>query len=133
MKKLSILLIFLLTIILLCGFVQAVEPKDAMETNTASNLISLQQKNKKTVADYTELYGSESYGMAAYIINIVRIYSIPICLVGIAIGAMYQYVVGTRRLDMRHRGFTLIVATLTLLVICQVLPLVFAIVVKGWR
>ena len=133
MKKISIILLFLLIMILFCGFVQAVEPKEPMETNTASNLINLRDKTAAKMDKYTERYGSESYGMAAYIIDRVRIYSIPICFVGIAVGAIYQYVIGTRRLDMKHRGFTLIIATVTLLVICQVLPLVFAIVVKGWR
>ena len=72
-------------------------------------------------------------GMTAYILNIIRVYSIPLCFIGIAVGALYQYVLGTRRLDMKQKGFALIIAFVTILVICQVLPLIFAIVVKGWR
>ena len=43
--------------------------------------------------------GSDVYGTVAYILNIVRIYSIPLCFLGIAIGAIHQYVIGVRKLD----------------------------------
>lgn len=111
----------------------ATQEKNVLETNTASELIEMKENVKTQKDEYVEKYGSESYGITAYILNIVRIYSIPLCFIGIVIGALYQYVMGTRRLDMRHKGFALIVAFITILVICQVLPLIFAIVVKGWR
>ena len=124
---LAILLVSLSTTIL------AVEERNTLETNTASELINMKDETKTELDEYNRKYGSESYGMAAFIINKVRIYSIPFCFVGIAIGALYQYILGTRRLDMKQKGFALIVAFVTLLVICQVLPLIFAIVVRGWR
>ena len=65
--------------------------------------------------------------------NKVRVYSIPLGFIAIALGAIYQYVIGIRKMDVRDKGFGLIIASVTVLVICQVLPLVFAIVVKGWR
>ena len=71
--------------------------------------------------------------MAAFILNKVRIYSIPLCFVGVAISAIYQYVIGVRKLDVRDKGFYLMIGIITVFVICQVLPLIFAIVVKGWR
>lgn len=74
-----------------------------------------------------------AYGLVAYILNMVRIYSIPFCFIGIAIGSIYQYVIGIRKLDIRDRGFYLIITFVTILAICQVLPLIFAIVVNGWR
>lgn len=78
-------------------------------------------------------YGSDTYGLTAYMLHKVQVYSIPIGFIAIAIGAIYQYVIGIRKLDVRDKGFGLMIASITLLVICQVLPLVFAIVVKGWR
>ena len=90
-------------------------------------------KEKKELEDFNEAYGSETYGFTAYILSKIRIYSIPFCFVGIAVGAIYQYVIGIRKLDVRDRGMILIVSFVTLLVICQVLPLVFTIVVRGWR
>ena len=134
MKKILITIIVIIMALLFCNTTAlAVEEKNIMETNTASGIIKYKDETKNTIDEYTRLYGSESYGMTAYILNIVRIYSIPLCFVGIVVGALYQYVLGTRRLDMKHRGFGLIIAFVTILVICQVLPLVFAVVVKGWR
>ena len=71
--------------------------------------------------------------MTAYILNKVRLYSIPFCFIGIAVGAIYQYIIGIRKLDTRDKGFALVIGFVTVLIICQVLPLIFAIVVKGWR
>ena len=133
MKKVLISIMILIIALLICQTTFALEQKNTMETETASDLIKIKDKTKTELDEYTEKYGSESYGTTAYILNKVRIYSIPLCFIGIAIGAMYQYVLGTRRLDMRHKGFAVIITSITILVICQVLPLIFAIVVKGWR
>ena len=126
-------LMLIVVVLLFSETVFAVEQRNLAETNTTSELIQIQDKTKSKISEYEELYGSESYGKTAYIINKVRIYSIPLCFVGIAVGAMYQYVLGTRRLDMKHKGFALIMTFVTILVICQVLPLIFTIVVRGWR
>ena len=68
----------------------------------------------------------------AFILAKVRFFSIPCCFIGIAVGAIYQYVIGIRKIDVRDRGFLLIISFVTIFVICQVLPLVYAIVVKGF-
>lgn len=133
MKKLFISIIVVAILLLSFTTVLAVEPINTIETNTSSGLLKEKDKVKNDMDEYTKKYGSESYGTTAYIINQVRLYSIPFCFAGIAIGALYQYVLGTRRLDMKQKGFGLIIAFVTLLVICQVLPLIFAIVVRGWR
>lgn len=106
---------------------------NVIETETANDIIEMKNEVHDEMDEYTRKYGSESYGLAGFILDKVRLYSIPICFIGIAIGALYQYVLGTRRLDMKHKGFGLIIASVTILVICQVLPLIFAIVVNGWR
>ena len=63
----------------------------------------------------------------------IRIYSIPVGFIGIAISGIYRYVIGIRKMDVRDKGFGVMIGIITVLVICQVLPLIFAIVVKGWR
>lgn len=95
-------------------------------------LVEIKENVEKKLEDYKQDYG-DVYGVAAYILNGVRIYSIPFCFVGIAVGAVYQYVIGIRKLDERDKGFAMIIGFVTILVIAQILPLVFAIVVKGWR
>lgn len=133
MKKIVVSMIIIMILLLSFGTVLAVEEKNTMETNTASELIDIKENTKTELDEYNRKYGSESYGMTAFVLNKIRIYSIPLCFVGIAIGALYQYVLGTRRLDVKQKGFALIIAFITILVICQILPLIFAIVVKGWR
>ena len=107
---------------------------DQVQENTVSRkLIKIKDKELKTIDEYKEAYGSDSYGLTAYLLNKIRIYSIPFGFVAIIVAAIYQYVIGIRKLDVRDKGFALMIASVTLVVICQVLPLVFAIVVKGWR
>ena len=105
----------------------------AIDSETESKIIEIKENQTKSLKDYQDKYGSETYGLVAYILNIVRIYSIPFCFLGIAIGAIHQYVIGIRKLDTLEKGMGLIVTFVTLLVICQVLPLAFAMFVKIGR
>lgn len=106
---------------------------EVKQSETMSQLVEIKDNEKKTLEDYQAAYGSETYGLTAYILNKIQIYSIPFCFVGIAISAIYQYVLGIRKLDTRDKGFAIMISIITIFVIAQVLPLIFAIVVKGWR
>ena len=105
----------------------------AIDENTESKIVELKENVASSLQDYKEQYGSDAYGTVAYILNIVRIYSIPVCFLGIAIGAIHQYVIGVRKLDTLERGMAFIVTCVTLLIICQILPLAFAVFVKFGR
>jgi hypothetical protein len=131
MKKLVIALFAVLSIFSV-GTVYATSDNISNES-AAGQIIEIKEKQLNELNDYVEAYGSEAYGLTAYILNKVRIYSIPLCFIGIAVGAIWQYVIGIRKLDVHDRGLFLIVSFVTIFVICQVLPLVFAIVVKGFR
>lgn len=104
-----------------------------LQGDSTVNLVKMKDKELKTLQDYQDSYGNETYGLAAYILNVIRIYSIPFGFVGIAISGIYRYVIGIRKLDVRDKGFGAMIGIITVMVICQVLPLIFAIVVKGWR
>lgn len=141
MKKiLAVISIFLSLTLILVSFTpiyaqsetEALEEKEVLETENASDFYKIKEEASGKLEQYTEKYGSKAYGVTAMILDTVRIYSIPFCLLGIAVGAIYQYIIGIRRLDIRDRGFNLIIAFVTILVIAQILPLVFTIVVKGW-
>ena len=108
------------------------ENNEVLESNNASDFYKIKEDAGGRIEQYSEKYGSKAYGITALILDTVRIYSIPFCLLGIAVGAIYQYIIGIRRLDIRDKGFNLIIAFVTILVIAQVLPLVFTIVTKGW-
>jgi len=117
---------------------ETVEPilseKDQIASSeTAENLKEAKQNVSEKLQKYVDDYGSYPYGVVAYVLNTIRIYSIPFCFLGIVIGSIYQYMLGIRKLDVRDKGFGLVVTFVTILLICQVLPLIFAIVVNGWR
>lgn len=131
MKKIVIALFIMLSVFSV-GAVDA-SSSNLLGDSTAGQIIQIKDKQLNELKDYTEAYGSETYGFTAFLLNKVRIYSIPLCFVGIAVGAIWQYVIGIRKLDVHDRGLFLIVGFVTVFVICQVLPLVFAIVVKGFR
>ena len=135
MKKV-VAIVFVLLILFSSVTVYAVpvDENDTINSETATtNLVELKDKALKSLEDYQAAYGNDTYGLAAYLLNIVRIYSIPFGFIGIVIAAIYRYVIGIRKLDVQDKGFGVLVAIITVMVICQVLPLIFAIVVKGWR
>ena len=102
--------------------------EQAIDEETESKIIEIKDNATKSLEDYQEKYGSEVYGLVAYILNLVRIYSIPLCFLGIAIGAIHQYIIGIRKLDTLEKGMALIVTFVTILIICQILPLAFFVV-----
>lgn len=131
-KTISIILIILC--LLSINTVFAATEGDNLENKTTSEVAELKDKMEVKKEEYTEKYGSDAYWMAGYIIEeIVQPYSIPLCFAGIAIGLVFQYVMGTRRLDYKHRGFGTVIVFVTILVVCQVLPFIYALVVTGWR
>ena len=104
-----------------------------IQESTESKLVELKEKELKSLEDYQETYNSKSYGLTAYILHKVQIYSIPFCFLGIIVGAICSYVLGIRHLETQEKGMALMVSFVTLAIICQVLPLIFTIVVKFGR
>lgn len=112
---------------------QATNTPADLKNDATVNLVEIKDKELETLQDYQDSYGDKTYGLVAYILNIIRLYSIPFGFVGIAISGIYRYIIGIRKLDVRDKGFGAMIGIITVMVICQILPLVFAIVVKGWR
>ena len=134
MKKALITLLLVITIfgIFSCtNKIYAVQ--QVLDNRVEGQLVEIKEKEAKSLEDYKQKYGSDAYGTVAYILNLVRIWSIPLCFLGIAIGAIHQYVIGIRKLDTLEKGMGLIVTFVTLLIICQILPLAFAVFVKFGR
>ena len=138
MKK-KIAAIILILIVILGAFATLTYATDTpinsadIKNDSTVNLVQIKDRELETLEDYQESYGDDTYGLVAYILNIIRLYSIPFGFVGIAISGIYRYIIGIRKLDVRDKGFGAMIGIITVMVICQVLPLVFAIVVKGWR
>lgn len=134
MKKVVVLVSVILVVMAIFSFntVKADTVDEVLNSSSTSKLIEMSESQKESLEDYKRDYGSDAYGLTAYILNVVRIYSIPFCFLGIVISAIYQYVIGIRKLDVRYKGFYTMIAFITIFVICQVLPLVFVIVIKGF-
>ena len=132
MKKVMAI-ISILFFLMGCTSVYAANEVNVVAEDRTGKLIEIKDRELKTLQEYKDAYGSDAYGLTAYLLNRIRIYSIPFGFVAIIIAAIYQYIIGLKKLDVRDKGFALMIASVTIVVICQVLPLVFAIVVKGWR
>ena len=134
MKKIVTIIAILVLIVVANSCITKVYAANrAIDENLESKLIQMKENSANSLEDYKVKYGSEAYGTVAYILNLVRIYSIPLCFLGIAIGAIHQYVIGVRKLDTLEKGMALIVTFVTILIICQILPLAFAVFVKFGR
>ena len=132
MKKV-IAIISILFLLMGCTSVYAANQVTEMAQSTTGKIIEIKDRELKTLEEYKEAYGSDAFGLTAFLLSKIRVYSIPFGFVAIIIAAIYQYIIGIKKLDVRDKGFALMIASVTIVVICQVLPLVFAIVVKGWR
>ena len=107
--------------------------EQVMPKETESTIVQLKEKEMKSLEDYKERYGSDSYGLTAYILHKIQVYSIPFCFLGILVGGIWNYVLGISHLEAQEKGLAMMVSFVTLTIICQVLPLVFTIVVKFRR
>ena len=130
-KKITAIIAIMMFIV--CSFSITVCATDTnavdIKNDSTVNLVQIKDRELETLEDYQESYGDDTYGLVAYILNIIRLYSIPFGFVGIAISGIYRYIIGIRKLDVRDKGFGAMIGIITVMVICQILPLVFAIVV----
>ncbi|MBR3673246.1 MAG: hypothetical protein IKN65_02985 [Clostridia bacterium] len=107
------------------------QSSETLKSESTGKLLEIKKHELTTIEDYKEKYGSDTYGVTAYILDRIRIYSIPLVFIGLALSAIYQFVVGLKKLDVRDKGFNGMIAIITIGVICQILPIVFAIVVTS--
>ena len=92
LKKVSIatiIFVILVVTISIQNNCSAVTGEEVLNSEQATELVEIKESTKAKLAEYVEKYGSATFGMAAYILDIVRVYSIPFCFIGIAIGSYY--------------------------------------------
>ena len=134
MRKVAIIIMIILLTIGIYSINKPVyATEQVIDNETESQLVEIKEKQAKTLEDYKVKYGSDIYGTVAYILHIVQIYSIPFCFLGIAIGAIHKYIIGIRKLDTLEKGMGVMVTFTILLIICQILPLAFAVFIKFGR
>ena len=100
-------------------------------TPAAKKILNNASKKDRKIAEYTDKYGDKAYATTAYYLELIQLYSIPVCFIGLSIGALNYYIIGQKKLDKREQGFGFIVAFLCGFVFFQALPLIFALLVAG--
>ncbi len=104
-----------------------VELSNASKT-THKNLTS----KEEDIQRYTkQLGGKRTNGVVLYYLKLVQSYSIPVCFVGLVIASLNFFIIGNKKLDKREQGFKMLVTLIVGLIVFQVLPLLFAIIVAG--
>lgn len=135
MKKLFTFLMVLMMIS--CILVTSYATEDTASTqevgsNASKTVLNNVKTREEKIAEYTAKYGGDAvYGKTAYYLGLAQKYSIPVCFIGLAIGALNFFIIGNKKLEKKEQGFGMIVAFLLGLVVFQVLPLLYAIVVAG--
>lgn len=105
--------------------------KDEEITPASEKILENMSKKERKIAEYTDKYNNKTYAYTAYYLDIIQLYSIPICIIGLTIGAFNFYIIGEKKLDKREQGFGFLIAFLCGLVFFQVLPFLFALLVAG--
>ena len=103
-----------------------------VDLNDASETI-IQSKDKKArrIAELTDKYNDKILGTVAYYLEVVQKYSFPVCFIGLTMGAFNFLIIGNKKLDKREQGFAWIVGFTIGLVVFNVIPLLFALIVAG--
>lgn len=100
-------------------------------TDAAEVVVSRPMRKEKRIAELTDKYNDAVYGKVAYYLEVAQKYSLPICFIGITIGAFNFLIVGNKKLDKKEQGYGWIVGFVIGLVVFNVLPLLFALFFAG--
>ena len=133
MKKIITILMILMMVssVFVTVYAETAEV-EAPKSNASETVINNMTSKEQKIAEYTKKYGGDAfYGQTAYWLAVIQKYSIPVCFIGLAIGALNFFIIGNKKLDKKEQGFGMIVMFLLALVVFQVLPLLFAIIVAG--
>jgi hypothetical protein len=128
MKKL--ILILMVISILLCGSL-AYGANQSVKQGDINTIVSNRTKQDEQIAEYTLKYGDPVYGKTAYFLSLAQRYSIPACFIGLVLGALNFYIIGSKKLDKKEMGFRMLILFSVGLAVFQVLPLIFALSVAG--
>ena len=116
---------------------ESVSQSDTEELNNRRGNASKTTINRVTtqsekIDKYTkDLGGNRTNGLVFYWLSVVREYSIPVFFILFVIAGLNFFIIGNKKLDKREQGFNMIVTLIVGLIVFQVLPFLFAIIVAG--
>lgn len=143
MKKISILLIAIMSIMQLIIPVYAAPAAEASEKasysemeerqgNASITTIGRLETKEEKIEYYTEKCGGNATnGTVLYYLHLIQQYSIPVCFILLVIASLNFFIIGNKKLEKREQGFSMLIGSGLGLIVFQVLPLLFAIIVAG--
>lgn len=102
-------------------------------TNAEGIVVEIDNKNNENLNKYIDKYGDTTLGYAAYILNRIQVYSIPICAILFVVGAFLYWVISAEKYIEGTKGYGYIVSSIIFLAIAQIVPLIFALIVTIGR
>lgn len=97
--------------------------------DASKEIINNVSENERKRAEYIDEYNDQILGSVAYGLYMIQKYSWPICFIGITIGSFNFLILGNKKLDKKEQGFGWIVGFTMALVVFNVLPLIYAVLV----
>ena len=108
---------------------EKIEISGEMGNASSTTINNLTSKDKK-IDEYTKaLKGDRTNGTVLYYLELARKYSYPVIFVLMVIASLNYFIIGNKKLDKRESGFRMLVTLIVGLIVFQVLPLLFAIMV----
>ena len=106
---------------------------EIMPETSKTRLLVLRDSSLKTLEKYRNEYrNSIIYGTIAYILHMLSLISIPILVILLIVSYVYDSVIGLKTRSLYNKGRLIRFHVLTFFVACQLMPLIFATVIKGW-
>ncbi len=106
--------------------------EDANLNDASETILENVSNADRKKAEYIDKYGGDKLlGLVAYYLGMAQRYSWPFCFIGITIGAFNFLILGNKKLDKKEQGFGWIVGFTMALVVFNVLPLLYAVLVAG--
>lgn len=98
-----------------------------------TKLKNIQNNNRKSIWQYRKEYNNSAIlGTIAYVLRFFARISIPVFIVLFVISYMYGNVFKAKNGD-ETKGHNIRSAAFKFMIICQITPLIFALLAKGWR
>ena len=98
--------------------------------NASSTTINNLTSKEEEIEQYTKaLKGNRTNGTVMYYLVLVRLYSIPVIFILMVIASLNYFIIGNKKLEKRESGFKMLVTLIVGLIVFQILPLLFAIIV----
>ena len=106
---------------------------EIMPETSKTRLLGLRDSSLKTLEKYRNEYrNSIISGTIAYILHMLSLISIPIVVILLIVSYVYDSVIGLKTRSLYNKGRLIRFHVLTFFVACQLMPLIFATVIKGW-